>query len=143
MARGGIRIGAGRPRKGETAEEKRKRLGLPAPGVAAAAAAAAAAIPSGTVLPQGVDLDEDLSPLDFLKAVQRDKRQPLEVRIRAAVAAAPYTHAKLRDAGMGLKDERKKKARDTGAASTRFAPGAPPLALVGAGGNGGNGGNTK
>lgn len=143
MARGGARIGAGRPRKGETPEEKLARIGIQrakraaqaasAPATPLPPAATAAALPpqSGAVVPKGDDLDDDLSPLDFLKAVQRNKTLPLETRMRAAMAAAPYAHAKLRDAGMGLKDERKKKARDVGAASSRYAPGAAPLTLVG------------
>jgi hypothetical protein len=129
MARGGSRIGAGRPRKGETADQKRARLAQPVE----TKVAASGLTPSGAILPVGDDLDADLSPLDFLKAIQRDKRQPIEVRLRAAVAAAPYAHAKLRDAGMGLKDERKKRANDVGKSTSRFAASAAPLALVGGG----------
>ena len=36
---------------------------------------------------------EDASPLDFLCAVYRDVRQPMNRRMRAAEAAAPYVHA--------------------------------------------------
>lgn len=38
---------------------------------------------------------EDASPLDFLKAVYRDPRQPINRRLRAAIEAAPYLHPKL------------------------------------------------
>jgi hypothetical protein len=144
MPRGGSRIGSGRRRKDETLEQRRARLGIekakraakaskvgPKPEVEATPPATPEPPPgSGAVLPEADDLDADLSPLDFLKAVQRNKKLPLETRMRAAMAAAPYTHAKLRDAGMGLKDERKKKAAAVTQGSSRFSPGAPPLSVV-------------
>ena len=34
-------------------------------------------------------------PLDFLCAVYRDPRQPMQRRLRCAVEAAPYFHPKL------------------------------------------------
>ena len=39
----------------------------------------------------------ELTALDFLLSVMRDMRQPLEIRIEAAAAALPYTHAELAD----------------------------------------------
>jgi hypothetical protein len=36
-----------------------------------------------------------MTPLDFLKAVYSDAELPLNVRLRAAIAAAPYEHPKL------------------------------------------------
>jgi hypothetical protein len=38
---------------------------------------------------------EDMSPLDFLKAVYHNEKLPLHARLRAASAAAPFCHAKL------------------------------------------------
>lgn len=38
---------------------------------------------------------EDMSPLDFLKAVYRNDKLPLHARLRAASAAAPFCHAKF------------------------------------------------
>jgi hypothetical protein len=38
---------------------------------------------------------EDMSPLDFLKAVYRNEKLPLHARLKAASAAAPFCHAKL------------------------------------------------
>jgi hypothetical protein len=35
------------------------------------------------------------SPLDFLCAVYRDPRQPMQRRMKAAIEAAPYTHPRL------------------------------------------------
>ena len=40
-------------------------------------------------------LGDDATPLDFLNAVYRDARQPISLRMRAAIAAAPYVHPKL------------------------------------------------
>ena len=68
MARGGARPGAGRP-KG--AKDKLDRE-----------AAKAAAL-------------EGVMPKDFLLNIVRDTGQPLDVRIEAAKAVAPYFHAKL------------------------------------------------
>lgn len=68
MARGGPRPGAGRP-KGA-----RDRLEREAAEIAAA----------GGIMPK-----------DFLLGLVRDVSQPLDVRIEAAKAAAPYYHARL------------------------------------------------
>jgi hypothetical protein len=38
---------------------------------------------------------EEPTPLDFLKAVYLNEGLPLSVRMRAAIEAAPYMHAKL------------------------------------------------
>jgi hypothetical protein len=40
-------------------------------------------------------MDDDPSPLDFLKAVYLNPQLPLTVRMRAAIEAAPYVHPKL------------------------------------------------
>ena len=40
-------------------------------------------------------MDEEPTPLDFLKAVYLNEGLPLTVRMRAATEAAPYMHAKL------------------------------------------------
>lgn len=68
MARGGSRPGSGRP-KG--ARDKLERE----------AAKAAAS--------------EGVMPKDFLLDLVRDIEQPLDIRIEAAKAAAPYFHARL------------------------------------------------
>lgn len=39
--------------------------------------------------------DPDLSSLEFLRAVQRDQKLPMSVRIDAAKAAAVYEHPRL------------------------------------------------
>jgi hypothetical protein len=40
-------------------------------------------------------MDDDPTPLDFLRAVYLNPELPLSVRMRAAVEAAPYCHPKL------------------------------------------------
>jgi hypothetical protein len=44
---------------------------------------------------ENIVVPDDASPLDFLMAIYRDHRQPMNRRLRAAIEAAPYTHAKL------------------------------------------------
>lgn len=36
-----------------------------------------------------------LSPLDFMLGIMRDKRHPMDARLEAAKAAAPYVHPRL------------------------------------------------
>lgn len=45
--------------------------------------------------PAEVKLPENATPLDFLCAVYRDPVQPIGRRLNAAIAAAPFMHAKL------------------------------------------------
>jgi hypothetical protein len=45
-------------------------------------------------------MDEEPTPLDFLKAVYLNEGLPLTVRMRAAVEAAPYMHPKLSTIGI-------------------------------------------
>jgi hypothetical protein len=40
-------------------------------------------------------MDQEPTPLDFLKAVYLNESLPLPVRLRAAIEAAPYFHPKL------------------------------------------------
>jgi hypothetical protein len=44
---------------------------------------------------EAVAVADDASPLDFLTAIYRDPRQPMNRRMRAAIEAAPYCHPKL------------------------------------------------
>jgi hypothetical protein len=74
MASGGRRAGAGRPRG-----SKSKRT-----------------ITKVTLLParRHRQVVEEM-PLDILIAAARDKAQPIELRLAAAKAAAPYYHARI------------------------------------------------
>ena len=42
-----------------------------------------------------LDLPSEATPLDFLRAVYLDPAQPMSLRVRAAVEAAPFAHPKL------------------------------------------------
>jgi hypothetical protein len=44
---------------------------------------------------EGFQVAPDAEPLEFLMAVFRDNRQPMNRRMKAAEAAAQYRHAKL------------------------------------------------
>jgi phage terminase small subunit len=68
-------------------------------------------------------------PLEFLELVMNDPTAPLKERIRAGVAAAQYRHTKRGDGGK--KEEAAGKAAK--AATGRFGPRKPPLALVNGG----------
>lgn len=75
MARGGKRLGAGRP-KGS----KNKRT--------------IARVPLIPALAHRQQTVEEL-PLDILIAAMRDPNHPVELRLAAAAKAAPYFHAKV------------------------------------------------
>jgi hypothetical protein len=75
MARGGRRMGAGRP-----LGSKNKRTIIQ--------------VPLGPAQAHRQMAVEEL-PLDVLVAAMRDKAQPLELRLAAAAKAAPYFHAKI------------------------------------------------
>src|SRR5579863_7356635 len=47
------------------------------------------------VLPRGIAVPPDATPLEFLRQVYTDASVPLPPRIRAAVEAAPFAHPKL------------------------------------------------
>jgi phage terminase small subunit len=68
-------------------------------------------------------------PLAFLLEVMNDQEADARLRVRAAVTAAQYRHAKKGDSGK--KDERKEAAEKAGRG--KFAPAAPPRLRVVAG----------
>lgn len=74
MARGGKRLGAGRPKAAKNKRTVAKVQLLPAL--------------------QHRQTAEEL-PLDVLLSAMRDEVRPIELRLAAAKAAAPYFHAKL------------------------------------------------
>ena len=50
-------------------------------------------------------IESGLPPLDFLLSVMREDRNPIELRIEAAKAAAPFVHARLSAVNVGGKAE--------------------------------------
>ena len=44
---------------------------------------------------EGLQVPPDVEPLEFLMAVYRDHRQPMNRRMKAAIEAAQYRHPKL------------------------------------------------
>jgi|JI10StandDraft_1071094.scaffolds.fasta_scaffold111011_3 hypothetical protein len=66
------------------------------------------------------------SPLGFLLGVMNDEEQDPRLRVRAAIAAAQYKHAKV---GEGGKKDAKQGAADV-VAGGKFAAAAPPKLVV-------------
>ena len=111
MGWGGKRKGAGRKPKHEGALE-------------APADAPQDDAPKGLNVPQGKE------PLEFLRAVMDDPLADPKLRVRAAIAAAQYVHAKKGEGGK--KDERQAAAEKAG--KGKFAPPTgPKLAFVNGG----------
>jgi len=75
MPRGGARVGAGRPAGRTDLEARGRRI--------------------QKEINKKLSLEAGKSPLDFLLMVMQDKDQRMNMRMQAAVAAAPYCHAKL------------------------------------------------
>jgi len=115
MARGGARVGAGRPKTSRASKEPAKkevrkqgsRDGIPS---------AAAHDASGA----------KLTPLDYMLKIMNSDEADDGRRDRMAVAAAPFVHTKM---GEGGKKEQKQEAAKT-AARSKFAPAAAPKLVV-------------
>ena len=101
MARGGARVGAGRPKKDRSGDVSRT--------------VAAGAVVDAAVLP----------PLDYMLAVIRDPNLDQGRRDRMAVAAAPYLHTKLGEGGK--KAQKTDAARKV---SDKFQPASAPKLVV-------------
>lgn len=78
--------------------------------------------PKPKIVPPELLAVEGQSPLEFLLSVQNNVSAPAALRVRAAIAAAPYVHAK--NAKGSKKEERQEAAKKVGAG--RFAPAVPP-----------------
>lgn len=107
MPRGGSRPGSGRPPgSGNKAKEKVAEID-----------AAKELMESG-----------DMSPMDFLLSVMRDKNEDKRLRIQCASIAAPYVHAKKGEPG-----KREQRAEAAQKVASKFVPNTPPR-LVSSGG---------
>ncbi len=133
MPRGGARPGAGRPRKNADdgdAKPATKKSSKPPAAVDAEGFKTADAPPGW---PFGKERPEDLSemtPLDLLLQVVRDRSADMRLRLQAANIAAPYVHQKK---GEGGKKEERQAAAQKAAGSGRFGPATPPK-LIASGG---------
>ena len=104
MARGGFRVGAGRPKGSKknrtTTKSKQSDSIITRPG-------------------------ESLTPLQFMLRVLNDPNADKELRAKMAIAAAPYIHSR---AGEGKKNDRADRAKKAGAG--KFGQGKPPLQVI-------------
>lgn len=110
MARGGPRVGAGRPKKGTPRSPKKPDAKRPEQPQTDAA----------------LPLDPKSAPLGYMLAVMNDMTIDAGRRDRMAVAAAPYLHPKAGEAGK--KEAKAEAAKKAGAG--KFAPAAPPRLVV-------------
>ena len=130
MPRGGSRVGAGRPRKPDSV----RSLAAAKRAAKSGADPKKVALPTASrIKPDAVGSDasaqsviEQKEPLDYMLAVMNDPSADAARRDRMAVAAAPYLHPKVAEAGK--KQQRSAAAKTAGAG--RFAPAAPPKLVV-------------
>ena len=101
--KGGYRVGAGRPK----GSRNKTRIETSADIQSAAAY-------------------KNMTPLEYMLKVMRDPREDADRRLRCAIAAAPYCHARKGESN-GKAD---KASRAKIAGGGRFAPLKPPLKLV-------------
>jgi phage terminase small subunit len=111
MPRGGARPGAGRPRGS-------KEIG----GKIYAAERVLRAHREETA-----KSDEFKSALGFAMAVINDPTEPMEARIRLAIAVLPFQHPKLESVSVSKKAEREKAGRELAETSEFSTPTAPKL----------------
>lgn len=115
MARGGVRPGAGRPKKGvKTAK-------------AEALEAAARQVPDLPVAPPEPGEEVSLTPLEYMLRVMNDPKADDARRDRMAQAAAPFVHAR---SGENTKRDERSTAAKKVAAGGRFTPLEPPKLVV-------------
>jgi phage terminase small subunit len=122
MGRGGYRPGSG-PQKGT---KYKPRAGK------AAKASESARKPreKKPTIPQDIQddaADANMTPMDYMLMVIRDKKIDPVRRDRMAIAAAPFCHPRKGE-GQGKKEEKSDRAAKAGAG--RFAASAPPVLKV-------------
>jgi len=94
MARGGLRVGSGRPK--QSSRPVKKKLGGKMPACSGAS----------------VMGSSDMLPLDYMLAVMRDSQADEARRDKMAVAAAGYIHEKASEKKQGKKEQREEAARE-------------------------------
>ena len=122
MARGGPRVGAGRPanpesRRARQAAKRAAKASAPAKSTPKKKQVEKAATP-----PDKQAVLEEFNPLDYMLKVMNDPGADQSRRDRMAVAAAPYLHPKVGESGKKAKTQQAAKAAGTG----KFAPASPP-----------------
>lgn len=120
MARGGVRLGAGRP-KGTTKAKKIADIAE----VVVKALVKPNELPKVEADPPPVILEQDFDdPKDFLHTVMNTTALPMPIRQDAAKALMPYVHAKKEVSKKGEADAKAK------AAGSKFAASPPPPRLA-------------
>lgn len=119
MPRGGARVGAGRPKKGESRAKKAIAKAEKRPPTRVEAESKVDSPPAkGSTTKQ--------TPLAYMLSVMNDPDAELGRKDRLAVAAAPYMHPKMGESGK--KDAKADAAK--AASGGRFAAAPTPLKLV-------------
>lgn len=118
MARGGYRPGAGRPKGSRTSPEKK---------IAKSTDRKKTKKPVSAPVQAPEDGDE-LTPVDYLIKVINDENADKDLRMKAAIAAAPFVHARAADDRPGKKQQAASRAKDA-SNSGRFAVPAGPQGL--------------
>lgn len=117
MPRGGARPGAGRPR-GSSKATKEERSAVKTLNRAARDPERAQAKPT----------QRFTNALDFVMDTLNDPAADMDAKVRLAVAALPFQHAKVESAAPGKKEQREQAAQV--AAGGKFAPPTPPKLVV-------------
>ncbi len=126
MARGGARVGAGRPRKPDSLRSiaAAKRALKATPKTKTVKKSAPAKPPK--TKPEAPAVLDEIEPLAYMLKVMNDPGIDPSRRDRMAVAAAPYLHPKVGESGKKVKTQQAAKAAGTG----KFAPAEPPKLVV-------------
>lgn len=127
MPRGGARIGAGRKPKDPSKPRRiRKKAVRTAESTQLAPSMTMAEPPEDLPSNTLTNVVVELQPLDYMLLVINDKTATQDRRDRLAIAAAPFVHGKVAEAG--IKTVRTTAAKK--ASAGKFAPSAAPKLVV-------------
>lgn len=118
MARGGFRPGAGRPKGARTATKQERKV--------VKTLEAAAADPEAA---QDRPRTAFKTALDFAMDVINDPVQPMDAKVRLAIAAMPFQNPKLEAVGTGKKERQQEEAKDLARNGKFSTPTGPRLAV--------------